>query len=181
MVALRGVLAIIFAAVAFGWPGITLMAVVWLWGAYALVDGIFTSLLALRAVEDEEPWAALMVRGLCGIVAGMVAFNWATITALMLAYVVAVWAILAGLSEVATAVRLRRELTGEWLLAAAGALSVALGVLLIANPEAGLLAWVWLIGAYALLAGIVLVALGMRLRSIGRGARPHFGAPAKAA
>jgi uncharacterized membrane protein HdeD (DUF308 family) len=166
---LRGILAILFAVIAFSWPGITLTALVWTWGAYALVDGIFTLLAAVRAAEQHQRWGMLVLEGICGIAAGIIAFTWTGITALVMVYLVAAWAIVTGIIEVAVAVRLRQMIEGEWLLGQAGVLSVLLGVLLMARPGAGLLAWVWIIGAYALLFGVVLVALSLRLRALGQG------------
>jgi uncharacterized membrane protein HdeD (DUF308 family) len=87
----------------------------------------------------------------------------------VLVYLIAAWAIVTGIIEIAVAVRLRQMIEGEWLLGLAGVLSVLLGVLLMARPDAGLLAWVWIIGAYALLFGVVLVALSLRLRALGQG------------
>jgi uncharacterized membrane protein HdeD (DUF308 family) len=167
--ALRGVLAIVFAVLAFAWPGITLVALVWLWGAYAFVDGIFTVLAAIRSAERERPWGMLLLVGLAGIAAGVIAFVWTGITALAMAYLIAAWAIVSGVLTVIAAVRLRQEIEGEWLLGLSGVLSVILGLLVAAFPGAGLLASVWIIGAYALLYGAVMLVLAFRLRGLGQG------------
>jgi len=177
VLALRGVAAILFALIAFAWPGITLTALVWLWGAYAFVDGVFAVVAAVRAAEQHQRWGMLLLEGISGIAAGIVAFAWTGITALVLVYLIAAWAIVTGIFEIAAAIRLREMIEGEWLLGLSGVLSVLLGVLIIARPGAGLLAWVWVIGAYALLFGIVLLALAFRLRALSQRA-PSTRAPA---
>jgi len=167
-VALRGLLALLFGIVAFIWPGISLAALVFLFGAYALADGIFTVITALRAPEGYRRWWVLLLEGVFGVTAGVLAFVWPGITALVLLYLIAAWAIVTGIFEIAAAIRLRKEITGEWLLALSGILSVLFGVLLLAWPGAGALAVVWLIGAYAIIFGALLIALGLRLRRWGR-------------
>ncbi len=164
-IALRGLFAVLFGVAAFVWPGITLVVLVLLWGAYALVDGIFALVAAVRAAERRGTWWPLVLEGILGIVAGVLTFIWPGITALVLLYLIAAWAILTGIAEIVAAVRLRRVLTGEWLLGLAGVVSIIFGVLLIVFPGAGALAVIWLIGAYALVFGIVLIVLGFRLRS----------------
>lgn len=173
VVALRGVLAILFALIAFAWTGITLLALVWLWGAYALVDGIFAVVAAIRAVDLHQRWGMLLLEGICGIAAGIIAFAWPGITALVLALLMAVWAIVTGILEIMAAVRLRQMIDGEWLLGLSGVLSVLLGALIAVMPRAGLYAIVWMIGAYALLFGILLLVLALRLKSLGQHAAPH--------
>src|SRR5215469_450232 len=164
-VALRGVLAILFAVIAFTQPGITLLALVWLWGIYAIADGVFTLITSFQAAEQHRHWVALLLEGLLGIAAGVIAFAWPGITALVFIYLIAAWAIVTGIFEIVEAVRLRQVIEGEWLLGLAGVLSVLLGVFIIARPGAGLIAWVWLLGAYALLFGVTLIALAFRLRA----------------
>jgi uncharacterized membrane protein HdeD (DUF308 family) len=168
--ALRGVLAILFGLGAFVFPGVTLAAVVMVFGAYVLVDGIFAVIAAVRSAERHQRWGMLLLEGALGIVAGLITFFWPGVTALTLVMLVAVWAIITGILEIVAAIRLRKEIQNEWLLGIAGVLSVLLGVLLIAQPGAGLIVWVWMMGAYALIFGIVLVALALRLR----GLRPRF-------
>jgi uncharacterized membrane protein HdeD (DUF308 family) len=175
-VTLRGALAVVFGVIALIWPDITLHALVLLYGFYALVDG----LLALAAlviggnmVRDRRGW--LIVEGVAGIGAGVVAFLWPGITALVLLYLIAAWAIATGVLEVVVAIWLRRELRGEWLLALSGIVSVVFGVFLIVRPGEGAIAVVWLIGVFAILFGVALVGLGLRLRRLGgalRGSAP---------
>lgn len=172
----RGAAAIAFGILAFIWPDITLLALVLLFGVYALVDGIATLVLALRSRRPRNTslWALVLI-GILGIAAGVIAFIWPGITAVALLAIVAAWSIATGVLEVIAAVRLRKEIDGEWLLGLAGVLSIVFGVLLVARPAAGLLALVWLVGIYAILAGILYIALGLRLRPFERKFRPASG------
>src|SRR5918911_1787 len=153
---LRGLVALIFGILTFIWPGISLTALVFLFGAYALVDGLFTVIAALRAPEGYRHWWALLVEGIFGTIAGVLAFVWPGITALVLLYLIAAWAIVTGVFEIAAAIRLRKVISGEWLLALGGVMSVLFGLLLMAWPGAGALAVLWMIGAYAILFGALL-------------------------
>jgi uncharacterized membrane protein HdeD (DUF308 family) len=168
-VALRGALAVVFGVVAWIWPDITVRALVLLFGFYALVDGLL-ALAALvvggQLVRDRRGW--LLVEGIAGIAAGIVSFVWPGITALVLLYLIAAWAIATGVLEVVAAVILRRELRGEWLLALGGIISVLFGLFLVIRPGDGAIAVAWLIGLYAIIFGIALIALGFRLRQLGQ-------------
>lgn len=165
VLALRGVFAVIFGILAFIWPGATVAALVLVFGAYALADGIFALVAAFRAGEERR-WA-LVIEGIISIIAGVVAFAWPQITALALLLLIAAWAISTGIFEIIAAIRLRREITGEWALILSGIASVIFGGLLVALPLAGLLTLAWLIGSYALFFGVLLIALAFRLRNMG--------------
>lgn len=164
----RGVAAIAFGILALVWPGLALEALVVLFGAFALVDGVFTIAAAIRAAQRKATWWHLVLEGLAGIAVGVVTFLWPNITALALIYLIAAWAILTGILEVAAAVRLRREIAGEVFLAIAGLASIAFGILVVIYPGASAIAVVWVIAAYAILFGILLIALGIRLRGVHR-------------
>ena len=160
----RGCLAILFGVLAFAWPGITLELLVVLFGAYALVDGMFALAAAVSGGWDGRPWGALLVEAVTGILAGIAAFFWPGITLLVLLYLMAGWAIATGVFEIVAAVQLRRHIEGEWALALSGILSILFGVALAAFPGAGLLAIVWIVAGYAVVFGVLLIALGLRLR-----------------
>jgi uncharacterized membrane protein HdeD (DUF308 family) len=164
LVALRGLAAIIFGLLAFIWPGITLSVLILFFGAYALVDGVVAIVVAVRS-GGSNLWAPLL-EGIVGIAAGIVAFVWPGLTALALVFVIAGWAILTGVLEVIAAIRVRNVINNEWMLIIAGVLSVLFGALLVAQPGAGALAIVWIIGLYAVLFGITLLALSWRLRGL---------------
>jgi uncharacterized membrane protein HdeD (DUF308 family) len=173
--ALRGLAAILFGVLAFVWPGITLWALVLLFGSYMLVDGIFAIVAAVRAARREARWWLLLIEGVLGVLAGLVAFFWPGLTTLALLYFIAAWAIVTGILEIVGAIRLRQEIEGEWALGLSGALSVLFGILLVVIPApAGLLSLVWLIGAYALAFGVLLLVLAFRVRN--RGDVPHTAA-----
>jgi uncharacterized membrane protein HdeD (DUF308 family) len=164
VVALRGLAALVFGILAFVLPGMTLGVLILLFGAYAIVDGVLALYSAARS-RGNHVWA-LVFEGIVGIVAGGVAFALPGLTALALLFVIAAWAILTGIMEVVAAVRLRKVIDNEWALIVAGVLSIIFGVLLAVQPGAGALAVVWLIGSYALVFGIALLALAWRLRGM---------------
>ena len=165
---LRGIAAILFGILAFVWPAITLTALVFLWGAYALVDGVFAIAAGVKTYGENRRWWVLLLEGVLSVIAGVVAFVIPGITALVLLMLIAAWAIVTGVFEMAAAIQLRKEIKGEWLLALAGIASILFGVVLFINPGPGAIALVWLIGAYAIVFGILLIALGFRLRSMVR-------------
>src|ERR1700730_5399639 len=162
---LRGVIAILLGLVTFAWPGITLGGLVLLFGAYALVGGIISIIVAVRASGANERWGALLIEGMAGIAAAAITIAWPAITAFALVCVIAAWAIVTGVLEIIASVQLRMYIRGEWLLAVSGVASVLFGALIFAAPLAGeLILAIWF-GAYALVFGAFLVALGFRLRS----------------
>ena len=164
LVAVRGAVAILFGLFAIARPGITLSALVMLFGAFALVDGLIAVWSALFHRRGEPHWVALLIGGIAGIVIGIITFMTPGATALVLLYFIAAWAIIRGAAEITMAIQLRKELTGEWMLALAGVLSVVFGVFLMAYPGAGALAVVLWIGFWAVFVGVVTDALAFRLR-----------------
>jgi uncharacterized membrane protein HdeD (DUF308 family) len=162
---IRGVVAILLGIVTFAWPGITLTALVFLFGAYALLDGVVSLVGVVRAAQAHERWGALLIEGFAGIGAAIVTVLWPPVTALALVYVIAAWAIVTGIFEFVAALRLRRYIAGEWLLALGGIASVVFGILLVVAPITGALVIALWVGAYALIFGVLLVALGFRLRA----------------
>jgi uncharacterized membrane protein HdeD (DUF308 family) len=168
---LRGALALLFGLIAFVAPGLTLILLIYLFAGYMLVDGIFALVAALRAVERHERWGSLIFEGLVDIACAIVIVLWPGISELVLVYVVAVWAIITGVLVLIAAMRLHR-VAGEWLLWLNGLLSLVLGIVFLAIPLAGVVAIAWWIGAYAILFGAALIALGLRLRQLHQGATP---------
>src|SRR5262249_22785130 len=157
---LRGIFAIILGIIALVAPGIALLALIFVFGAYALLDGIMAVVVAIQQRNVLPNWGWLLAEGIAGIILGIIAFVWPGETALILLYIVAAWAIITGGLEIGTAFMVR-----SWLLGLAGVLSVVFGVLLFAFPGAGLLSILWLLGVYALIFGIILVIHGVQLRA----------------
>ena len=171
-VALQGVAALLFGIITFVAPGITAAALVLLFGAYALADGVFAIIMALRRRGTDPRWMTLLLVGLAGLVVGVVTFLRPGMTALVLLYTIAGWAAAVGILRIIAAVRLRKAIRGEWLLALTGVLSLVFAALLFAVPTAGALALALWVGAFAIAAGAVLLALALRLRAWHRGGAP---------
>jgi uncharacterized membrane protein HdeD (DUF308 family) len=170
LLVLRGVSAIVFGVLAFSWPGVTVQVMLIFFGAFMLVDGVFTVIAALRGRAHTEHWVLLLLEGLLGIAVGVLTWVAPVIAGIAILVYVAAWALVTGVLEIVTAIRLRREIEGEFWLGLAGVLSVAFGLFLLAFPLAGALALIWTMAAYAVAFGIVLVLLGFRVRGAGGGA-----------
>jgi uncharacterized membrane protein HdeD (DUF308 family) len=177
---IRGLAGIAFGILTFAWPGITLVALVFLFAGYSLVDGVMNIVGAVRAMEKHDRWGILVLEGIVGIGAASITVLWPGITALALVYVIAAWAVVTGCLEIAAAIRLRRVISGDWLLVLSGALSLVFGILLVISPVAGALVVALWVGAYALIFGVIMLALGLRLRSWGRSAMASGQIPATA-
>jgi uncharacterized membrane protein HdeD (DUF308 family) len=177
-IALRGLVAVLFGIAAFMWPGITLWVLVALFGAYALFNGIFTAIEAFSRDVSREHWWALLFEGVVGSAIGVVTLiigPW--LTAMGLLYLIAFWAIMTGVFEIITAIRLRHEIRGEWLISLIAILSMAFGLLLVSFPVTGALSVILVIGAFALATGALMIVLAFKLRSLRRpgGEIPHVG------
>ncbi|MES1206278.1 MAG: HdeD family acid-resistance protein [Pseudomonadota bacterium] len=164
---LRGVAAVLFGALALTRPAITLAALVFMWGAYAMADGVLAMIAGWRIREGGRPLWSLFFTGALGIAAGVATYRWPGLTALVLLIVIASWAIGVGLLQVVAAIRLRKVIEGEWALGLSGVLSVAFGVLAALHPGAGALAVLWMIGGYAIAFGVLLIAVGIQVQAAG--------------
>lgn len=160
---LRGIAGILFGILAFAWPGITLLSLVILYGFYALLDGLFAILAGIKGGGVESRWWLILI-GLLGVAAGLLAFFWTGITALVLTMFIGAWALIHGIFEIVGAIKIRKEIDNEWWLILSGALSVLFGLAILIMPGAGALALVWLIGAYAIIFGGLLVGFAFRLK-----------------
>ena len=161
---IRGVAGVLFGLGALVWPPAAVAALVLLFGAYALVDGIFNIVAAVRAPREGRRWGWLMFSGVIGIATGLITFFFPGITALALVVLVASWSLVTGAAEIVAAIRLRKQIRHEWLWILSGLLSVAFGVLLLVLPAAGAVALAVWIGAYMLVFGALLIGFGLRLR-----------------
>lgn len=164
-VVLRGVVTVLFGLLALTMPGVTLAALIILFGVYSLVDGAFAILSVVRKRFGGYWWAVLL-QGIVSVAAGVFTLVWPGITAIVLLYVIAFWAIVTGILQIIGAIRLRKVIRGEWLLVIGGILSIVLGLVLFARPLVGVLAVVFWIGIYAILAGLMITVLGFRMRGI---------------
>ena len=161
--ALRGAAAILFALIAFFAPGITALALIVLFGAYALIDGTFAIIAALRASRAHQRSGALLLEGILDLAIAVICFLWPGSALVALVYLIAIWAIISGIALMAAGIALIR-IGSEWLLALSGLLSVLLGVILFVQPGLGIVALSWWLGIYALLFGIVLLSAAFRMR-----------------
>jgi uncharacterized membrane protein HdeD (DUF308 family) len=165
VLALRGLLAVLFGFAALLLPLGTLEAVGRLFGVYAILEGALVVLIGMRGTQYR---GAFLSEGAFGIMAGLVALAWPGVTALVLLYIIAIWAILSGIAEMIAAVALRREIEGEWVLFLVGVLSVVLGVAMAVLPSVGVLSLIWLVGLYALAVGVAMIVLAFRVRDVRR-------------
>jgi uncharacterized membrane protein HdeD (DUF308 family) len=161
----RGILAILFGILALVLPGITLLFLVYLFGAYALISGIFATATALRFTH-EQGWVLLLVEGILGILAGIVAFVWPGITAFAFLFLIAAWAIVTGVMQIVAAFTLPLGTGREWLLGLAGLASIIFGILIALWPRIGLLTVIWLIGIYAIVFGILYIVRYFQTRPL---------------
>jgi uncharacterized membrane protein HdeD (DUF308 family) len=164
--ALRGVVAIVFGIVAFLLPGLTLGALILLFAAYAIVDGVSHIVTGIRQREGHRPDWLMVAIGVVGVAVGLVAAILPGITALFLLSLIGAWAIVIGVFEIVAAYRLRKEISGEWMLALGGIVSVIFGIYVWLFPGAGAIALVWLIALYAIVSGVTLLMLAFRMRAL---------------
>jgi len=166
VLALRGAVAILFGILALSWPGLTLATLVLLYGAFAFADGIISLWAAFFGSAKPAPTWWLIVVGLLGIAAGVVTFVYPGITAVLLVLFIGAWALVHGIFEIIGAIRLRKEIEGEWMLVLSGIVSVIFGALVLVAPGAGALALVWIIAVYAIVFGILMIGLAFRVRNL---------------
>lgn len=164
-VLVRGILTILFGALAVLWPGITLLALVILFGAYAVVDGVTAIVMGVRRHSGR---GILIFMGVLGVIAGLIALFWPGISALALLYVIAFWAIVTGIGSIVSGLGLSRDAGGRWLFVLSGLAGIALGVLLLVNPGEGAIALVVTIGFFAIVWGLITVFTSVRLRRLAK-------------
>ncbi len=164
---LRGILSILFGIMTFVWPGLTVISLTILWGAYALVDGVMAIVTAFRsssAATSSRWWLGLA--GVVGVLAGLLTFVFPLGTSLGLLIFLSAWLVVSGVLQIVGAIRLREQIDNEWLLGLVGLLSIVLGISLVAFPGSGLVSVAWMIGTFAIIAGISFIGLSMRLKKL---------------
>lgn len=164
--ALRGVAAILFGIIAILWPAMTAAVLVLLFAAYALVDGVFAIVAAVRAARHHARSGPLLLEGILDLVIAAICFLWPMTALVALVYLIAIWAVITGIALVAAGITFIR-LNGEWLLVLSGVISLLLGIILFVQPATGIVALSWWFGIYALLFGIALLSAAFRLRHYG--------------
>jgi uncharacterized membrane protein HdeD (DUF308 family) len=174
-VGLRGILAILFGIMALIFTGQTLLALVYVFGAFALIAGLAEIVTAMRAGEAHMRWGWLAFAGIISVAAGILSFVWPGITAVALLFLIAAWALVTGVAEIIFALSWPDTLAHPWLAALSGALSVVFGILLVVWPRSGVIALTWLVGIYAILYGISQLYYLFRLQGLRREVRQTFG------
>jgi uncharacterized membrane protein HdeD (DUF308 family) len=162
LIALRGVLGVIFGVIALLMPITTILALVLLFSAYMIVDGAFAVYASIRAAQQGESWGLLLLQGIASLAAGAIAFVWPGIPVLVFVLLIAAWAIVSGCLMLAAAFRTDN---GRWWLALGGAAALLYGILMIGAPLAGAVVLTWWLGAFALVFGVALIILAFQLRS----------------
>jgi uncharacterized membrane protein HdeD (DUF308 family) len=163
---IRGIAGVVFGVIAFAYPGLALATLVLLFGAWVLTDGVFRIIGATAGRASDPDWGFHLIIGILGIVVGVLTFRAPGITALALIIYLAAWALMIGAAEIALAIKLRREIKGEWFLILMGLASIIFAVLLLWNPGPGAVALLWLIASYAIVFGVLAIFFGFRLRSL---------------
>lgn len=168
-IVLRGIAAILLGIITFMVPAITLAVLTTIFGIYALIDGVLAIASTIRAVQGHRRWGAFLLEGALGIFVGLYAIFFPIAAAATFVTIIAIWAVVTGILEIAAAIRLRRHIQGEWLLILSGVLSVLLGIVLFAEPVVGAVIFAYTLAAYGLIFGILLIALGFRVRRLPAG------------
>jgi len=166
--AVRGLVAVLLGILAFTRPEQALQALVLVFGAFALVDGIFAMFAGIASYGFFDRWWAMLLEGVAGVIIGLLTFFWPNITGLVLLYMIAAWALITGIFEIVAAIQLRRLIKDEWMLILGGLLSILFGVLLFVFPVAGAMSVIWMIGIYAIVFGILEIILAFRLYGLRR-------------
>lgn len=171
MILLRALVAILFGTLIFVQPAISLVSLVWAFGILVLADGIANVVTGIQGRKEHNDWWLFLLGGIAGVLVGLLSLFNPAVTAVVLLFYIAIWAMVTGFLQIGAAIRLRKEIEGEFWLGLGGVASVVFGLLLVARPGEGALAVLWLIGAYALLFGVTLLLLGLRVRAFSKRVR----------
>ena len=172
-IALRGAAALLFGVLALLWPLATIVVLAIMWGAFAFADGVFSLIAGWHLYKKGVRWWPYLLYGVLGLAAGIVTLLWPGITAFVLLYIIAFWALFGGIAQIAAAVRLRKEIEGEWFLILAGGISVLFGLLVLFRPvPEGIVAIAWMVGIYAIISGVLYLMLAFRARKEGKTDNP---------
>jgi len=175
----RGIIAVLFGLAALIWPSLTIGTLVIVFGAYVVVDGIFAIVDGFTSRDSNDRWWVEILIGIAGIVAGGWAMAYPGLTAIGMMYFIAAWWLVTGVLQIILAIRVRKEISNEWMLILSGALSAILGVVFLMFPGSGALSLIWVVGIYAIFFGILLIVLAFKLRGMGDAFRDRFGNPSR--
>jgi len=168
MILLRGVFAVLFGIMAFAWPSLTLVSLTLLFAAYVFADGVFEVAHAIGHRQEIENWGLLLLEGVFGILFGIIAFQAPELTTavgtIIVACYIATWSIVTGVMRISMAIRLRKEIEGEWLLGFSGAVSILLGLVVLVRPQVGALGLLYVVAAAAIILGMTLIAFAIKVR-----------------
>jgi uncharacterized membrane protein HdeD (DUF308 family) len=168
LLALRGLMTLVFGVLTLFWPGVTLEILALIFGAYMFVDGVFALIAMLSGRRHGHHWLGFLLEGVAGILVGVLTFLHPGLAIAAVVYLIAAWAIVTGVFQLVEAVVVGRYLEGVFWLILSGVVSIVLGILLFANPGAGAVALAWFLGAYAIVAGLLMISLGVQLRAWSR-------------
>ncbi len=160
----RGIVGVVFGLLFMFYPGMSLLALIYLFGAYALVDGVFALIQMFRLGVHSDRFWPLLFEAIVGIAVGIIFFRFPGFSALTVAFVIAIWAIATGIFELVAAFRYDDAGGSRWLLGLGGVLSIIVGILFAVAPAPALLAYVWVLGIYAVIFGIMLIVWSLRLK-----------------
>jgi uncharacterized membrane protein HdeD (DUF308 family) len=161
-----GIIALLFGIIASVWPGRTLMTIMVFFGVFILIEGIITVVISIMRRADYERWWLTLIGGIIGILIGVITVVHPFGTTIFLLYMVAIWALITGVISIVTAIRLRREIRREWILILSGIVAVIFSIFIFARPAAAAVTIMWIISAFAVLFGILLIVLAIRIRSV---------------
>lgn len=165
MLLVRGIFLVLFGILATTWPGLALYTLIVFFGVFALVHGLMALIGSIANRAGNRDWWLVMLEGIVGIIIGVMTFAWPGLTGLVLAHFIAAWAVIMGILRIYGAIKLRREIEGEWLLIISGLISLLFGIFVFARPLTGAVAIAWLIGLYAIVFGVLGIVLSFRIKS----------------
>lgn len=173
MLGLRGVIGIVFGVLALMWPNLTLLALIVLFAAYGLLTGAVAVIAAIKNRKSDDDWWLPLLLGTASVGVGIIAIVHPGLTAIILVLLMGANALVIGVLDIVTAIRLRKVMRTEWMLILGGIASIVFGALVFLFPAAGALALVWMIALYAIVTGVLLLAVAFRLRTALRGDVPN--------
>lgn len=168
VVLVRGIFAVLMGILAIMLPGITLMSLLFVYGVFAISDGITAIWIGLKARHDRRIWWEMVAGGGLAILAGLIAALWPGLTAMVFVVLIGIFAIIRGIVEIVAAIQLRKVIDDEWMLIVSGVISLLFGLILVAKPGEGAIAMVLLIGAFMIAIGAMMIGLAMRLRHLSK-------------